>query len=212
MPEERREEILQICFEEFAQRDYQGASVSNIVRRLNLSKGGFYRYFKDKKDLYLHLLDHGMQMRMKQVQNLFAQSEDFQELLVENFYQRILFDLNNPVVGQFLYNVNLEGYSEDLGDSMIQVRGNILNIIKQMVKSFAVKGKIRNDISEDIIAFIVFQTQLGVYDFLLTKYGLHPHKKNITENPTRLIPEKEIMETVSAFTKILIHGLKPATG
>ncbi|MEZ4776469.1 MAG: TetR/AcrR family transcriptional regulator [Bacteroidia bacterium] len=212
MPEDRREEILQICFEEFALRDYQGASVSNIVRRLNLSKGGFYRYFKDKKDLYLHLLDHGMQMRMKQVQNLFAQSEDFQELLNENFYQRILFDLNNPVVGQFLYNVNLEGYSEDLGDSMIEVKGRILEIIRQMVKSFQGKGKIRADVSEEVIAFIVFQVQLGVYDFLLTKHGIHPHKKIINENPTALVPEKEIMDTVRAFTEILVHGLKPATG
>ncbi|MEZ4825185.1 MAG: TetR/AcrR family transcriptional regulator [Bacteroidia bacterium] len=212
LPAGRQEEILQICFEEFALRDYQGASISNIVRRLNLSKGGFYRYFKDKKDVYLYLLECAMQMRMNQVETLFSQSEDIKELLIENFYQKIRFDLTNPIVGQFLYNANREGYSAELGDEMIRVRLRIKEIIRQMLLVFREKGKIRSDISPEVIAFLVFQVQTGVYDFLLEKYNIIPHKTGFIENPVITIPEEEIMNTVRTFTEILVHGLQPATG
>ena len=96
---DRQKEILEVCFEEFAVNDYQSASVSHIVRKLGISKGGFYRYFKDKKDLYHYLLDQVMQMRMQDVKTLFAYADDFRGLLIQNFYQKIRFDMEYPVYG-----------------------------------------------------------------------------------------------------------------
>ena len=41
----------------FAERGYDGASVSDIVARANCSVGAFYARFKDKESLFLHIHD-----------------------------------------------------------------------------------------------------------------------------------------------------------
>lgn len=209
---DRQQEILEVCFEEFAVNDYQSASVSSIVRKLGISKGGFYRYFKDKKDLYHYLLEQVMQMRMQDVQNLFAYTDDFRELLIQNFYQKIRFDMEHPVYGQFLYNTTQERHSDDLGDLMLQIKASITETIKMMLKSFQEQGKIRQDIDNDIIAFTVLQIQLGVYDFLLIRHKIDQQKRVLQKNPTLFLPEEEIMKLVTDFVEIIVHGLKPATG
>jgi AcrR family transcriptional regulator len=64
LPEEKRKAFLEIALEEFANNDYNTASVSKIVERAGIAKGSVYQYFEDKKDLFLYLLDHANQEMM----------------------------------------------------------------------------------------------------------------------------------------------------
>ncbi len=57
LPEEKRQQILQVVIDEFAENDYESVSISRIVARAGIAKGSFYQYFKDKEDLYTYLLD-----------------------------------------------------------------------------------------------------------------------------------------------------------
>jgi AcrR family transcriptional regulator len=57
LPEEKRRLILDLAIEEFAERDYKSASISNIVARAGIAKGSLYQYFEDKHDLYLYLIE-----------------------------------------------------------------------------------------------------------------------------------------------------------
>lgn len=58
LPESRKEEILQVCMEEFLQNGYRNASTNTIVKRLGISKGVLFLYFKNKKNLYLYLVEY----------------------------------------------------------------------------------------------------------------------------------------------------------
>lgn len=55
LPEEKRKQILEIAIDEFAENDYDSASISRIVARAGIAKGSFYQYFTDKQDLYSYL-------------------------------------------------------------------------------------------------------------------------------------------------------------
>ena len=61
LPEEKRRAFLAIALEEFANHDYNTASVSKIVERAGIAKGSVYQYFEDKQDLFLYLLDFANQ-------------------------------------------------------------------------------------------------------------------------------------------------------
>ncbi len=50
--EERREEILDAALSLFAEKGYEGTSVSDIVRSLNVAQGTFYWYFKSKEEVF----------------------------------------------------------------------------------------------------------------------------------------------------------------
>ena len=68
LPEEKRKAFLEIALEEFANHDYNTASVSKIVERAGIAKGSVYQYFEDKQDLFLYLLDYANQEMMSVVQ------------------------------------------------------------------------------------------------------------------------------------------------
>ena len=57
LPPKKRQLITELSIAEFANSDYESASISNVVKRANIAKGSFYQYFEDKKDLYLYLID-----------------------------------------------------------------------------------------------------------------------------------------------------------
>ena len=61
LPEERREAIVSAAVETFGKNDYKNASTETIARRAGISKGLLFFYFKNKKELYLYLMEHLME-------------------------------------------------------------------------------------------------------------------------------------------------------
>ncbi|MCO6453291.1 MAG: TetR/AcrR family transcriptional regulator [Caldilineales bacterium] len=56
LPDEKRQQIIDIALDEFVEYDYAQVSISRIVARAGIAKGSFYQYFDDKDDLYTYLL------------------------------------------------------------------------------------------------------------------------------------------------------------
>lgn len=54
---ERREQILQVALEVFAQQGYHGASMNDVADAAGVTKPVLYQHFDSKRDLYKALLD-----------------------------------------------------------------------------------------------------------------------------------------------------------
>ena len=52
----RREEILEVAEELFAEKGFEGVSMQEIAERVNIQKSALYYYFKSKKDIYNSLI------------------------------------------------------------------------------------------------------------------------------------------------------------
>lgn len=57
LPEEKREAICDAVRKEFAKVPFEKASINQIVRNANISRGSFYTYFSDKRDAMEFVLD-----------------------------------------------------------------------------------------------------------------------------------------------------------
>ncbi|MCA9565749.1 MAG: helix-turn-helix transcriptional regulator, partial [Myxococcales bacterium] len=55
--EERREQILSVAAEAFAQYGYHATTVDTIVTGAGVARGTFYSYFQDKRSIFEELLD-----------------------------------------------------------------------------------------------------------------------------------------------------------
>ena len=55
LPASKKNAFIQVAVYEFACKEYHEASVSNIVRRLDIAKGSVYQYFTNKLDLFNYL-------------------------------------------------------------------------------------------------------------------------------------------------------------
>jgi AcrR family transcriptional regulator len=58
---ERREAMLAVAAQEFAERGYAGASLGRIIEAAGISKGLLYYYFNDKKDLFVTTVEVAME-------------------------------------------------------------------------------------------------------------------------------------------------------
>lgn len=56
-PEERRQEVLTVAAQVFAEKGYRAANVTDIVERAGIGRGTFYLYFDSKRDVFLELIE-----------------------------------------------------------------------------------------------------------------------------------------------------------
>lgn len=83
LPEERREAIVNAAVETFGRNDYKNASTEAIARRAGISKGLLFFYFKNKKELYLYIMEHLMdKVSQLVIDDAFYEIDDFFELLL----------------------------------------------------------------------------------------------------------------------------------
>ncbi|MBO9129400.1 TetR/AcrR family transcriptional regulator [Bacillus sp. 165] len=64
---EKQDIILNAATKEFAQKGYRSASTNEIVKEAGISKGLLFHYFNSKKDLYLFLYDHFIEMFLEKI-------------------------------------------------------------------------------------------------------------------------------------------------
>ena len=63
----RQEAVLRAAAEEFAERGYEGASVSRIAERASMSKGSVYYYFDDKADLFATVVEAAVDRMAREI-------------------------------------------------------------------------------------------------------------------------------------------------
>ena len=56
--EEKKNKLLKCAKEEFGKMLYEDVSINKIIQNAEISRGSFYMYFEDKKDLYLYLVEN----------------------------------------------------------------------------------------------------------------------------------------------------------
>lgn len=98
LPEERRETIMEAAVETFAKNDYKGASTETIAHKAGISKGLLFFYFKNKRELYLYLMEH----LMSKVANLVVDDEFYE---IDDFFELLIYaaDSKRKVLDRFPY-------------------------------------------------------------------------------------------------------------
>lgn len=58
LSEEKKKTILDACIHELAEKGYEQASTNTIVKEAGISKGILFHYFKNKRGLFLYVVDY----------------------------------------------------------------------------------------------------------------------------------------------------------
>ncbi len=114
LPSDRKEQILQVCIEEFAKNGYENTSTNTIVKRLGISKGLLFLYFKSKMHLYSYLIEYLFKTQYDKFIKLFPNRKltEFFDLFnhMVNFYKDQL--KKNPYIVVFLLKIELSTPTE----------------------------------------------------------------------------------------------------
>ncbi|MCK9205986.1 MAG: TetR/AcrR family transcriptional regulator [Salinivirgaceae bacterium] len=204
---ERKEEIIQTSFAEFALKGYESASLSEIIKRLGLAKGSFYRYFSSKKDLYAYLIQNASERRLSKLDNLIEQPGiDFFEVIRQNFFDKLKFDLENPVIGGFLYQVMHERDNNEVADLIGGLYTSVIKITQSIIELDKFKKQLKIQDSE-IVAFQVFHMQLWLYDYVAYKYKIDYHDNIKRGQPVLNLSDVELNRVIDVSISMLKNGI-----
>jgi len=147
LSKEKADRIIEIAIEEFKEHSYENASINRIVEGAEISKGSFYQYFEDKKDLYKYILEKAEKKRNKYLLDSIKEENylSFFDSLEKLFVAEAKFAIEQPelsmIVLDFIKNSDITFKKEILEDGLCTNR---------IFKELLLEGIDNKDIDEDI--------------------------------------------------------------
>lgn len=156
LPNKKRQRITELALVEFAVHDYDSASITTLVKQAKIAKGSFYQYFKDKKDLYLYLVDLAAQQKLA----FFRETESSQPK--GSFFLRLRwlfdvstqFDLSHPALTQII-NRAVYGDIPFREEVMQRTQAATSGYLRELVQQGIERGDIAPGLNLDLAVFAV---------------------------------------------------------
>lgn len=157
LPEEKRNRICEAAIREFANFDFDLASINRIVTESGISKGSFYQYFEDKLDVYKYMF--GLMAESKKKRMHLNDNPDelfsFIEHLKLLYKESLLFAVENPdytqIASRLLKNKNSETYTLIYGDTGQLGKAYFNGLIERGIKN----GELRTDIDIPFVSHLL---------------------------------------------------------
>jgi AcrR family transcriptional regulator len=201
LPEEKREAFIEIALEEFANHDYNTASVSKIVEKAGIAKGSVYQYFNDKQDLFIYLLEVANQEMLSVIQHtpLPDPNADFFETLRWQMSVSVEASLKYPVhskLARRAYTSPLP-FRDTLLEKAKKVREEHF---QQLVARAQAAGHLDQRLDPAVVSFMVHGLMSDLGLFLQSKFG--KRKGDWVALP-------EVSEVFDQVIEVLKSGLGP---
>ena len=75
LPEEKRQRLIDACWEELTQVRFADVSINRIIAAARIPRGSFYQYFEDKEDLIRYLLEDLRQYFTTLLRNILVEAK-----------------------------------------------------------------------------------------------------------------------------------------
>ena len=208
LPEEKKQRFKEAALEEFAQKDYQSASITAIVKKLEIAKGSVYQYFEDKLDLWLYLKQHAEQVKLSYIKSL--KREDYPGFwpYYRAMYENgINFDLEHPLCSLFLYRIGLKESSPQVLPYLKNWKTQANAMFVMLIKSEQESGAFDKNISPDIAAHFMTTMSMSIAELMQTRYqvdfdeNIKQGKPLFGKNKTELL--KAVDELITLLEKAL---------
>ncbi|MEH7415976.1 TetR/AcrR family transcriptional regulator [Neobacillus drentensis] len=172
---DKQDRIINAAIKEFAQKGYDKASTNEIVKEAEISKGILFHYFKNKKQMFLFLFDHCIQI----ITDEFYKKVDLTET---DFFKRIrkavLIKMDLLAKYPDIFKFIEEAYLDDA----VEIKGEIEKKVRELNKINIGRiyegidySKFRDDIDIQKILKIITWTFEKLSEEQLNKAKLAPN-------------------------------------
>ena len=155
LPEEKQSRIVNASISEFAEKDYETASMNTVVNQAGISKGSLFNYFKTKSVLY----DHIYQLALGEVKSYLRDVRDETiDLSFENRLSKIVdsgvrFITEHPRLARIYFRLVYSGDSPN--------REKIVNELQECHKQLTVSEQTLTSAQEVVTSIEGKQTEIA---------------------------------------------------
>jgi AcrR family transcriptional regulator len=161
--ERRRQAILDAALEVFIGKGYQVSTIDDIASRSHLSVGAIYRYFHNKGDIMLSLVEERLGRTPILFERLTEKAGNPHERLrrcVDLFTSALR--VRHPATGRLLLVTLAEAVQDGQVRRGLQERfGSLVRYISGIIRSGMEEGHFRRDIDPDALAALLLCTADG---------------------------------------------------
>jgi AcrR family transcriptional regulator len=146
----RRTEILEASLKVFSEKGYHAAKIEDIAAELNIGHGTFYRYFKNKLDIFNHVVEDIAGM----ITELVADINPHEAETLEDYRQQLemigdrLFGLfkANPSISRVIFYEAFGIEDKGLRERIQEIFDLIGRYIELYLENGVAKGYMREDL------------------------------------------------------------------
>ncbi len=155
--EEKRTNITRCATNAFAANGFTGTSMDSVAEAAGVAKGALYRYFTNKKDIYLHVVDALREDTQQYIIEFLDQRSEqdvfdtMRDWLVSSYVTQEHFSTHRQVLCNVLYQESI-----DFKEEVLTRFGNLSShYVKLAIQKGIANGTINEDVNLDAAAFIV---------------------------------------------------------
>jgi AcrR family transcriptional regulator len=131
----RAQRILDAAAQLFGQRHYHEVRVEDVATKAGVSKGTVYQYFKDKEDLYVALILHGLNRLYQRTREKIAELTEPEERLLRVVREGVRFFTAQPYFLELVQRIDVlrsAAHSSALDASRTRFLDLLVEIIEQL--------------------------------------------------------------------------------
>jgi AcrR family transcriptional regulator len=176
----RKEKIIHQSLRLFSLNGFLSTSLNDILQASQISKGGFFNYFKSKEDLFHAVLSEARKIwREKNLYRLDQIDDPIAKVIriLENYRDRYLKDTKNFPGGCLFITLSVElddlrpHLAKELNEGFVRFKAMIKRFLDQAKKS----GGLRDGVSTAEITEMIFSGMLGAS----VMFGTNKSRKNL---------------------------------
>ncbi|MCX7904343.1 MAG: TetR/AcrR family transcriptional regulator [Caloramator sp.] len=198
LSEEKRNKIIKAALEEFANNGYEKASTNRIVEKAEISKGLLFHYFKNKKRLYLYLIDYVIPV-------IFDEFFKLADMNITDFFER----LKNWQVAKLNIFEKLSLESKFLIRAFSDIPDEVKEEVLKRYQNYTQEGYKLLFANIDYSKFkdgIDKNKAVETIVWTLENYGNKYMKENMDNEGNIVIDIERILEDIDEYLEILKHG------
>ncbi|MCD4669743.1 MAG: TetR/AcrR family transcriptional regulator [Actinomycetia bacterium] len=160
-----KEDILEVASHLFSEYTYLGASMSDIAKKLNITKAALYYHFKSKADIYKRVLDKIFTELNSFIAGAFDERTIDKKLyrLIKNYLDFGLEEKN--LIRSLMLKISPK--RSEINKHIAHLREQIINLIEPLVKEVILDKKNIKKIDSHLVTSLL----TGMMDGLILEYS-----------------------------------------
>ncbi|NLY43948.1 MAG: TetR/AcrR family transcriptional regulator [Clostridiaceae bacterium] len=192
-----KENILKTAFEFFISHAYADVSINDIVKKVGITKGGFYHYFKSKEELFEKVMEDFLDRYYNLFISFFKDESRGLKEKLDLLCRQLLETYNSEEVRKISYNpivyYEIMNKNKALYKKAVSMVKEGIATIRDLLEKEKEKGILRSDLDCEGTAFQLLASLkgMGVYAVFVDGLDLAHNMKIFIENFWRSVAKTE---------------------
>lgn len=198
--DDKKQKIIDVAIEEFALNGYRNGSTNEIIKKADISKGILFHYFKNKKNLYLYMLDYSIDYYSKFFDEYFENLDksDIFDIIKEISIKKLELFSDSPIMYEFIAKAFVS-YPEELEEDIRKRYLELFNKSFGKITSKLDMNRYREGIDKNKALEVIMFTLDGLSNKYIKEYKGKEDKL--------MANAKELMNIFDEYLDILKWGI-----